>query len=236
MKRDSTIFRLQRILSIRYLLSFFFFLVITNYLLKTICLKPYAEYLWNIRQTDIFINSSQEERAFLELQSYEDKLRFEMLIGDSPPLTTQAFNLAIQQKSIQLAQIYNQESINSIANVFADFFSVFLLSTFLIFGKKEIFIIKSFLNNFIYGLTDATKSFFIILFTDIFVGFHSSHGWEILIEMLLKHLGLPENKDFIFLFVATFPVVLDTLFKYWIFLYLNKISPSAVATFHNMNE
>jgi len=236
MNRDSTIFRLQKALSIRYLLSLFFFLVITNYLLKNICLEPYAEYLWNIRQTDIFINSSQEERAFLELQRYEDKIRFEMLIGESPQLTTQAFNSKIQKKSIQLAQIYNQESIDSIANVFADLFSVLTISTFLIFGKKEIFIIKSFINSFIYGLTDATKSFFIILFTDIFVGFHSSHGWEILIEMFLKHLGLPENKDFIFLFVATFPVVLDTLFKYWIFLYLNKISPSAVATFHNMNE
>jgi len=204
MNRDSTIFRLQKALSIRYLLSLFFFLVITNYLLKNICLEPYAEYLWNIRQTDIFINSSQEERAFLELQRYEDKIRFEMLIGESPQLTTQAFNSKIQKKSIQLAQIYNQESIDSIANVFADLFSVLTISTFLIFGKKEIFIIKSFINSFIYGLTDATKSFFIILFTDIFVGFHSSHGWEILIEMFLKHLGLPENKDFIFFLLPLF--------------------------------
>ncbi|CAL5225752.1 cemAHiC_scaffold_21, partial [Coccomyxa viridis] len=35
---------------------------------------------------------------------------------------------------------------------------------------------------------------------------------------------------------AAFPVFLDTIFKYWIFRYLNKISPSTVATYHNMIE
>jgi hypothetical protein len=76
----------------------------------------------------------------------------------------------------------------------------------------------------------------IILSTDVFVGFHSPHGWEVLLELGLRHIGLPESPNFIFLFVATFPVVLDTVFKYWIFRYLNQISPSAVATYRNMNE
>ena len=78
--------------------------------------------------------------------------------------------------------------------------------------------------------------FLIILFTDIFVGFHSTHGWEVLLENGLRHFGLPENRDFIFLFIASFPVILDTVFKYWIFRYLNQVSPSAVATYRNMNE
>jgi hypothetical protein len=76
----------------------------------------------------------------------------------------------------------------------------------------------------------------LILGTDLLVGFHSPRGWEIAIEVLLRHFGLPENQDFIFLFVAAFPVFLDTIFKYWIFRYLNKISPSTVATYHNMIE
>jgi hypothetical protein len=68
------------------------------------------------------------------------------------------------------------------------------------------------------------------------VGFHSPHGWEVILEGIANHLGLPANKSLIFLFIATFPVVLDTIFKYWIFRYLNRISPSAVATLKNMNE
>jgi hypothetical protein len=68
------------------------------------------------------------------------------------------------------------------------------------------------------------------------VGFHSPHGWEVIMETVLDHFGLPANQSFINMFIATFPVMLDTVFKYWIFRYLNQISPSAVATYKNMNE
>nr|WQA10869.1 chloroplast envelope membrane protein [Streptosarcina sp. YL-2023a] len=102
--------------------------------------------------------------------------------------------------------------------------------------KPQIIILKSFLTESIYSLSDTTKSFLLILSTDLLVGFHSPRGWEFLIEFLLKHFGLPESRDFIYLFVATFPVLLDTVFKYWIFRYLNKISPSTVATYHSMIE
>ncbi|KAI3423551.1 hypothetical protein D9Q98_010733, partial (chloroplast) [Chlorella vulgaris] len=87
-----------------------------------------------------------------------------------------------------------------------------------------------------YSLSDTTKSFLLILGTDLLVGFHSPRGWEVFLEWLLRHFGLPENSDFMSLFVATFPVFLDTVFKYWIFRSLNKISPSTVATYHNIIE
>jgi hypothetical protein len=103
-------------------------------------------------------------------------------------------------------------------------------------NQKELGVLKSFLDETVYGLSDSAKAFIIILFTDMFVGFHSPHGWEVLLEGVARHFGLPANRDFIFLFIATFPVILDTIFKYWIFRYLNRISPSAVATYRNMNE
>ena len=96
--------------------------------------------------------------------------------------------------------------------------------------------IKSFLDEIAYGLSDSPKAFLILLLTDIFVRYHSPHGWEIILEGVARHLGLPENRDFNFLFIATFPVILDTVLKYWIFRYLNRISPSSVATYKNMNE
>ena len=68
------------------------------------------------------------------------------------------------------------------------------------------------------------------------MGYHSPHGWEIILENVAKHFGIAESRDFNFLFIATFPVILDTVLKYWIFRYLNRISPSAVATYRNMNE
>jgi hypothetical protein len=96
--------------------------------------------------------------------------------------------------------------------------------------------LKAFIDEKVYGLSESTKAFAIILFTDVFVGFHSSHGWEVVVESVLRHFGIPENRNFIYLFIATFPVVLDAIFKYWIFCYLSRVSPSAVATYRNMNE
>ncbi|MFM7731913.1 MAG: proton extrusion protein PcxA, partial [Cyanobium sp.] len=65
--------------------------------------------------------------------------------------------------------------------------------------------------------------------------FHSPEGWTVLLDGIAAHFGLPTGENFIMLFIATFPVVLATIFKYWIFRYLNRVSPSAVATLNNMN-
>ncbi len=142
----------------------------------------------------------------------------------------------IREKAGELAEEYQARSADAIKNVFADIFSAIAVMIFLAKSRRQIAIFRTFLDEVVYGLSDSAKAFIIILFTDIFVGFHSPHGWEIILEGMSRHLGLPENREFIFLFIATFPVILDTVFKYWIFRYLNRISPSAVATYKNMNE
>jgi hypothetical protein len=103
------------------------------------------------------------------------------------------------------------------------------------FGQRDIQVLRGLIDELVYGLSDSAKAFAIILFTDIFVGFHSPEGWEVLLDGVAEHFGLPPSKHFIMLFIATFPVVLATIFKYWIFRYLNRVSPSSVATLHNMN-
>lgn len=156
--------------------------------------------------------------------------------GFSPFYLENSLPQKFQQKTIELAIYYNQQSIEAITNLFGDFITFITISFLFIWMEPQIIILKSFLTESIYSLSDTTKSFLLILLTDLLVGFHSPRGWEIFLEIILRHFGLPENQDFIFLFVATFPVLLDTVFKYWIFRYLNQISPSTVATYHNMIE
>jgi hypothetical protein len=161
--------------------------------------------------------------------------------GNEAPEETPIINIAIlgknyQNKILEIATCFNQESIEAISNLFADFFSFFSFTLVFVLMKPQIIILKSFLAESLYSLSDTTKSFLLILGTDLLVGFHSPHGWEVFLEGFLRHLGLPENVEFMSLFVATFPVFLDTVFKYWIFRSLNKISPSTVATYHNMIE
>ena len=191
---------------------------------------------------------SQKEEATLlkftknHLLSFENEKarpQEDLLPGEArgfPKIDDILLQKKFQEKTIQLATFYNQQTISAIANVFGDFVTLITIAFLSVLMKPQIIILKSFLTESIYSLSDTTKSFLLILLTDLLVGFHSPRGWEILIEILLRHFGLPENQDFVFLFVATLPVLLDTVFKYWIFRYLNQISPSTVATYHSMIE
>jgi hypothetical protein len=228
--------RYQTAASIKYLLLLIVFPVIVNQISKGVIFSPFIDYFWNEKRLDVFLNASQEERAFSELQRFEEKIHFEILIGQLPPLSQESIDREIKNKAVELAQYYSQESINAIKNLLSDLLGFIAFSYLLLKGGRQVSVLKSFLNELVYGLSDTAKAFLIILFTDIFVGFHSTHGWEVLLENGLRHFGLPENRDFIFLFIASFPVILDTVFKYWIFRYLNQVSPSAVATYRNMNE
>ncbi|KAF4400811.1 hypothetical protein G4B88_004354, partial [Cannabis sativa] len=60
------------------------------------------------------------------------------------------------------------------------------------------------------------------------LGFHSPHGWELMIGSIYKDFGFAHNEQIISGLVYTFLVILDTIFKYWIFRYLNRVSPSLV--------
>ena len=154
------------------------------------------------------------------------------------PRTTLNLQIRFQKKSLEIAETYNKQSILAITCLLGDF--VTLLTLYILFVlpqmKPQVIILKSFLTESLYSLSDTTKSFLLILGMDLLVGFHSPRGWEIVLEGALRRFGLPENESFILLFVALFPVFLDTVFKYWIFRYLNKISPSTVVTYHSMLE
>nr|YP_009243879.1 chloroplast envelope membrane protein [Sporolithon durum]AMK96121.1 chloroplast envelope membrane protein [Sporolithon durum] len=228
--------RYQTLASVKYLLILVITPIVVNQVSKNFLLDPLINSMWNDQKANIFLNSSQEERAFTELQRFEERLHFEILVGKLKLNSYRSIQIQIKQKAFELAKYYANESVNAFKNILADTLSIIVFLLIISLSKRQLSILKSFIDEIIYGLSDTAKAFLIILFTDLFVGFHSPHGWEVIIESILRHFGLAENRDFIFVFIATFPVILDTIFKYWIFRYLNRISPSAVATYRNMNE
>jgi hypothetical protein len=226
----------RTIISIRFLLLLIIVPLLTHQLSKTLIVGPLINHFRPAEAANVFINMEMEEEALAELHRYEEKIRFESLIVNAPPISAEEIEKRMREKAQELAEEFRSESANAIKNVFSDIFSVGAFIWLLLVSKPAIAVVKEFFDNVVYGLSDSAKAFIIILFTDVFVGFHSPHGWEVILEGVSRHWGLPANRDFIFLFIATFPVILDTIFKYWIFRYLNRISPSAVATYRNMNE
>ncbi|MEM9804804.1 MAG: proton extrusion protein PcxA [Cyanobacteria bacterium P01_D01_bin.56] len=223
-------------IALRFVLLLVIVPLLTQQLTKHFIVGPVVDYTRQTTAAEVFLNDEMEEEALHELQQFEERLRFEVILGKVAALSETELEERVLDKALDIEEEYRERSADSVKNVFADIFAVIAFSLLLNSCKRQVATLKAFIDEIIYGLSDSAKAFIIILFTDMFVGFHSPHGWEVLLEGMSRHLGFPANRDFIFLFIATFPVILDTVFKYWIFRYLNRISPSAVATYKNMNE
>nr|YP_007026151.1 chloroplast envelope membrane protein [Apopellia endiviifolia]AFU88861.1 chloroplast envelope membrane protein [Apopellia endiviifolia]WIA67744.1 chloroplast envelope membrane protein [Apopellia endiviifolia]WKW94953.1 chloroplast envelope membrane protein [Apopellia endiviifolia] len=200
-------------------------------------LEPWITNWWNSSQSQIFITSFQEEKALEKLQEIEELSWLDRIITNSSfEIQLQNSDSEIHQQTIELVKNYNEDSIQTILHLLTDIIYFIVLSGLFILGKERLVILNSWAQELFYSLSDTMKAFFILLVTDLCIGFHSPHGWEILISSCLEHFGFVHNKQVISCFVSTFPVILDTVFKYLIFRHLNRISPSIVATYHTMNE
>jgi hypothetical protein len=209
--------------------------LLTQIVSKQILVNPILKRV-NGDKSQIFLNVEMKEDALRELKKYEEKLNFENLIYKTPHLSPEVIEEKVKDKAIDITNKFRLKSSSAISNIFADLISLIAFSIVVLVSKKEIIILKFFIDDVIYGLSDSAKAFLIILFTDIFVGFHSPHGWEVILDISAAHFGIPASKSYISLFIATFPVILDTIIKYWIFSYLSKWSPSALATLKDMKD
>lgn len=210
--------------------------VLTQQLSKHFLIEPLVERFQGENTAQVFLNVEMKEEALQELEAFEKELRFDNFLASAPKLSTEAVEMQVHEKAVEIAEYYHDRGSHAISNVFADLLGLFAFCGLIVKSPKQIAVLKSFMDDIVYGLSDSAKAFIIILLTDIFVGYHSTHGWEVLLEGLANHFGIAASRDAIFLFIATFPVILDTVFKYWIFRYLSQSSPSAVATLKNMNE
>lgn len=222
--------------AVQFLLILIIIPIITQHFSKKFLLFPLFKHFRIENTTQIFLTTEIEEKALNELKNFEKKLQFQNLLYQAPKLSPATIETKVKNKAIQIAAEFRDQNSNAISNVFADLISLISFAIVIVIRKKDIIFLQYLIDKIVYGLSDSAKAFLIILLTDIFVGFHSPHGWEIILEGLANHLGLAASRKSIFLFIATFPVILNTIFKYWIFRYLSRLSPSALATLKEMDE
>jgi len=237
--KNFRISKYQTLVFFRYTFTILFIPFLLCNVCKRILFVPLIDRVWDQSHLRIFLNTTQERRAYEELQQYHNQLIFKKWIqreSKEKKITALKHDALLKKKSYQLAKKYIQESKNALANILTDISAGIFFFTILLRSRRQFLLFRSFIEESFYGFSETARAFLIIIFTDVFVGFHSSHGWEVFLEFVLRHFGLPENRDFIFTFVATLPVILDAIFKYWIFRYLNRFSPSTVATYKTMNE
>nr|YP_009272360.1 chloroplast envelope protein [Diospyros kaki]AMD07906.1 chloroplast envelope protein [Diospyros kaki]QTK21854.1 chloroplast envelope membrane protein [Diospyros kaki] len=191
---------------------------------------------WNTRQSETFLNDIQEKNILEKFRELEELLLLEEMIKEYSETHLQKLRIGIHKETLQLIKIYNEDRIHTILHFSTNIICFIILSGYSILGNEELVILNSWAQEFLYNLSDTIKAFSILLLTDLCIGFHSPHGWELMIGSVYKDFGFIHNDQIISGLVSTFPVILDTILKYWIFRYLNRVSPSLVVIYHSMND
>nr|QEJ86821.1 CemA [Nasa triphylla] len=199
-------------------------------------LESWVPNWWNTRQSETFLNNIQEKSILEKFIELEELLFLEEMINEYSEIDLQKLRIGIHKETIQLIKIHNEDRIHTILHFSTNIISFVILSGYSILGNEELVILNSWTQEFLYNLSDTIKAFSILLLTDLCIGFHSPHGWELMIGAIYKDFGFVHNDQIISGLVSTFPVILDTILKYWIFRYLNRVSPSLVVIYHSMND
>nr|YP_009382800.1 envelope membrane protein [Acacia dealbata]APA32651.1 envelope membrane protein [Acacia dealbata] len=190
----------------------------------------------NTRQSEILLNDIQEKSILKKFIELEELLLLDEMIKEYPETRLQNLRIGIYKETIQLIKTHNEDLMNTILHFSTNIICFVILSGYSILGNQELIILNSWVQEFLYNLSDTIKAFSILLLTDLCIGFHSTHGWELMIGSVYKDFGFAHNDQILSGFVSTFPVILDTILKYWIFRYLNRVSPSLVVIYHSMND
>lgn len=225
--------RFQSRQAIRWALVLILVPLLVHLFLKFAILNPVLGTYGDRHPTQIEL-SKEIRRHFLdEMTEAKGELEIRQLLGDT--ITEEEKQETLHEKAVELWRESRNEALNGLKNVIADGAALLAFIAVVFFNRSKLTSVRGAANRAFLNLRDPVKVFLFILVTDMFVGFHSAEGWEVILSGLSSHLGLPESKTAIYGFIATVPVIIDSIIKFWIFSYLTRYSPSASAIYERMN-
>nr|YP_009403426.1 chloroplast envelope membrane protein [Downingia cuspidata]ASA34619.1 chloroplast envelope membrane protein [Downingia cuspidata] len=188
---------------------------------------------WNAAPSETFLNESEEKSILDKFIDLDELLLLDEMIKE---YAKTPFQNLLQNETIHLMKMHNEGRIHTILYFSTNLISFLILSSYSLFRNKELGSLNSWTQKFLSNLSDTTKALSILLFADLCLGFHSTRGWELLISSVYKDFGFVHNAQIISCLVCILPVILDSIFKYWVFYYLNRLSPSLVVIYHSISE
>ncbi|CAD5930755.1 Proton extrusion protein PcxA [Planktothrix tepida] len=227
--------RIQDKLAMRWLIILFLIPLLVQVTVKTIIFEPMLGNYSNKNPTKIELNAEIRQEFLREYSAFKEGLEIQQLLGVIPKLSEVEKEEKLSEKAIEIWQQSRNRALNGWKNILSDGVALLTFVGLVYFNRTKITIVRSFSNRTFLNLSDPLKVFLFILITDMFVGFHSAEGWEVLLAGVLAHFGLPESPVAINAFIATVPVIIDSCIKFWIFSYLTRYSPAASAIYERMN-
>lgn len=216
--------------ALRYLLQLVGIPLATGFIISRALADPVLNFTLQNNEEAFAMTDLQKIEGAHAVHMEENKLRMEAAIGKRPPLSDEAMTDCLREFALELEDEERHHNEQALITVISDSISGIMLFGILAQQSRGRQALFNTFSRLFEGLSDIAKAIAIILIADTMLGYHSEEGWTGLIEVILGHYGFEADEAFVVIFVGTVPVVIDVMFKYWIFVGLNKISPGAVVT------
>lgn len=200
------------------------------------CLESWVINWWNTSQSETFLNDIQEKNFLEKFIELEELVLLDEMIKEYSETHLQKIGIGIHKETIQLIKIYNEDRIHTILHFSTNLICFIILSGYSVLRNEELVILNSWAHEFLSNLSDTIKAFSILFLIDLCTGYHSTHGWELMIGSVYNDFGFFHNDQILSVLVSILPPIVDAIFKYSIFSYLSRVSPSLVVIYNSMNE
>ena len=201
-----------------------------GFVVSRLLANPLWDWAANMDANAFALSDMQKVEGAEAMHREEIKLRMISSLGQAPDLTDEELIRHLHDEALAFSADKREENKNCLLNIVSDSTSAAVFFVLLCQENSPRAILFRTIGRVFGGLSDTAKAFLIILVTDTLLGYHSEEGWTAALSLISRHYGLAAQTDSLQLFVATVPVLLDSLFKYWIFVELNKIDPAAAVT------
>lgn len=230
--------RQERKIAIRFMALLIVVPIVVQLISRNFIYSPLINWKFvdTVNAEKIQVSEEFVEDFLIEFSKFKEIMEIKGLLGIVPEISPEKERELIRKKAVEMGKEAAYKTLDGWKNILSDLTSLATFTALIYFFRRQFSIMRQFLGHYFSGLNDVTKVFIFILLTDMFVGFHSAEGWDVILSGILKHIGLPESHTFNHLFIATIPVIMDSFFKLLIFNYLTRKSPTAVAILEKMNQ
>jgi hypothetical protein len=178
---------------------------------------------------DVVLGHHEAQEVANGLIKAEKSLRYDNAMGFIMPALSEAeITAKLRDVGSRLEQHHKTGMLQAAANTIADTIVGFLVFIGVMTNKQKVRDYFARVGNSFLGMSFSMQAFWLLLVSDILVGYHSAEGWDSILAVIGQHYGFDEHglHNWIAIFIATVPVCMDVAFKFWVFKELRKLSPS----------
>ena len=208
-------------------------------------------YSKSVDTSPLFMTKYQKKKANKQLSLCQEALSFEYwtsehlsseLLKENPVVflpddefsQIPEYHEKLKQEYKKIFEKAHTQSVEGFVTLIADVMTAALVVTLITNMGPEITIFTTLIYNLLYDLSEVRKGALLMGLSTLVVGFHSSDAWQELIRIGFDRVGMDCSPIFVEYAVCISPVIIDTLFKYWVFRYLNALVPGAVRVYHEI--